>query len=126
LTASVSTHPIPIERIQNSFIAEINAIFGTDEANKVLDGVGIDASDCQIIDLATDEHAMALKDTLVQAPLVGCRREAVTSDDRVHKLFPERTGFRTTLEGVLDTEHHLARDSKIHDGQSTNLHTGRR
>ncbi len=73
--------------------------------------VGVDTPDGQIVDLATDEHAMALEDALVQAALVGRRRETVTSDDRVHELFPECAGFRMALEGMLDREHHVTRGS---------------
>jgi hypothetical protein len=96
LDVAIALLDVAVERIQNAFIAEIDVVVGADDANEGLYSVGIDAPNCQIIDLATDEHAMALEDTLVQAPLVGRRRETMTGDDRVHKFLPVRTGFRMT------------------------------
>ena len=51
---------------------------------------------------------MALVTTLVDAAFMDSGFEAVACDDTVNKLFPEGTGFRMTLEGVLDWENHVA------------------
>ncbi len=106
-----------IERIQNAFVTEVNTVFRADDAHKVSDRVGIDTTDSQIVDLTTDEHAMTLVDALVETPLMGCRSEAMTSDDGIYELFPERPRFRMTLKGMLDRKHHVARDGDFVSGK---------
>jgi hypothetical protein len=60
----------PMNKLK-TFVAKIDDVFGADCTNKIFNGVGVDASNGQIVDLATYEHAIALVDTLIQTPFVG-------------------------------------------------------
>ena len=56
-----------VERVQNdTFVAKIDTVFGADHTNKIFNGVDVNATDSQIVDLATDKHAMTLVTPLIK------------------------------------------------------------
>jgi hypothetical protein len=60
-----------VECIQDALIAKVNAIFGTDSMNKVLDSVEIRASNSKIFNLSANEHAVSfVVCTLIEAALM--------------------------------------------------------
>ena len=99
-----------IKGIQNAFVAEVDAVVGTNGRNERLDCCDVDTSNSQVVDLAANEHAMAVERTLVQTALMCCGLETVTRNDRIDKLFPKGAGFWVALKCVLDGEYQFARD----------------
>jgi hypothetical protein len=103
-------HIDTVERLQDTLVAEVDTVFGADHTDEVADGVSVSTSDGKIVDLAADEHAEAAESALVQATLMRRGCEPMSSDDGVHKLFPEGAGFRMSLKGVLNGEGHITWD----------------
>ena len=59
-----------VERVQNTFVAKIDTVFGADHTNEIFNGIDVNATDSQIVDLATNKHAMTLVIPSIQAPFV--------------------------------------------------------
>ncbi len=69
-----------VKRLENAFVTEVDTVFNTDNTNEVFDSVDIDASDSQIVNLSTYEHAVPFVGSLVEAMLMRCRFEAMSCE----------------------------------------------
>ncbi len=95
-----------VNRLENAFVTVVDTVFNTDNTNEVFDSVDIDASDGQIVNLSTFEHAVPFVVSLVEATLMRCRFETMSCDDGIDKLFPKGAGFGVALKSMFYREDH--------------------
>ena len=98
-------HIDSVERGEDSFITEINLVLSADDCDQFSNRIDVATSDGQVVNLSGDEHLPSVIGAMVQATLMCGRLETVAVKHLVDEPFPQSTGLRVSLQGMLHGEH---------------------